>query len=83
MDYPLFVSSYSRKSDDNILDEISVELSEKLTIAQNKSKEQMDSIMGNINEQINSAIQNNNNNTSQGVSANEIKSLKALLGNKL
>lgn len=83
VDYPLFVSSYSRKSDDNILDEISVELSEKLTIAQNKSKEQMDSIMGNVNEQINSAIQNNNNNTSQGVSANDINSLKALLGNKL
>ena len=83
VDYPLFVSSYSRKSDDNILDEISVELSEKLTIAQNKSKEQMDSIMGNVNEQINSAIQDNNNNTSQGVSANDINSLKALLGNKL
>ena len=83
VDYPLFVSSYLRKSDDNILDEISVELSEKLTIAQNKSKEQMDSIMGNVNEQINSAIQNNNNNTSQGVSANDIKSLKSLLGNKL
>lgn len=82
-DYPLYVSSYSRKSDDNILDEISVELSEKLTIAQNKSKEQMDSIMGNVNEQINSAIQNNNNNTSQGVSSNDINSLKALLGNKL
>ena len=43
----------------------------------------MDSIMGNVNEQINSAIQNNNNNTSQGVSANDINSLKALLGNKL
>ena len=83
VDYPLFVSSYSRKSDDNILDEISVELSEKLTIAQNKSKEQMDSIMGNINEQINSAIKDNNNNTSQGVSAAEINSLKTLLGNKL
>ena len=83
VDYPLYVSSYTRKSDDNILDEISVELSEKLTIAQNKSKEQMDSIMGNVNEQINSAIQNNNNNTSQGVSANDINSLKALLGNKL
>lgn len=83
VDYPLFVSSYSRKSDDNILDEISVELSEKLTIAQNKSKEQMDSIMGNINEQINSAIQDNNNNTSQGVSVAEINSLKTLLGNKL
>lgn len=83
VDYPLYVSSYSRKSDDNILDEISVELSEKLTIAQNKSKEQMDSIMGNVNEQINSAIQNNNNNTSQGVSANDINSLKALLSNKL
>lgn len=83
VDYPLYVSSYSRKSDDNILDEISVELSEKLTITQNKSKEQMDSIMGNVNEQINSAIQNNNNNTSQGVSANDINSLKALLGNKL
>lgn len=83
VDYPLYVSSYSRKSDDNILDEISVELSDKLTIAQNKSKEQMDSIMGNVNEQINSAIQNNNNNTSQGVSANDINSLKALLGNKL
>ena len=83
VDYPLFVSSYLRKSDDNILDEISVELSEKLTIAQNKSKEQMDSIMGNVNEQINSAIQNNNNNTSQGVSANDINPLKALLGNKL
>ena len=83
VDYPLFVSSYSRKSDDNILDEISVELSEKLTIAQNKSKEQMDSIMGNVNEQINSAIQNNNNNTSQGVSSNDINSLKALLSNKL
>lgn len=83
VDYPLYVSSYSRKSDDNILDEISVELSEKLTIAQNKSKEQMDSIMGNVNEQINSAIQDNNNNTSQGVSANDINSLKALLGNKL
>lgn len=83
VDYPLYVSSYSRKSDDNILDEISVELSEKLTIAQNKSKEQMDSIMGNVNEQINSAIQNNNNNTSQGVSSNDINSLKALLSNKL
>ena len=83
VDYPLFVSSYSRKSDDNILDEISVELSEKLTIAQNKSKEQMDSIMGNVNEQINSAIQDNNNNTTQGVSANDINSLKSLLGNKL
>ena len=83
VDYPLYVSSYSRKSDDNILDEISVELSEKLTIAQNKSKEQMDSIMGNINEQINSAIQDNNINTSQGVSAAEINSLKTLLGNKL
>ena len=83
VDYPLYVSSYSRKSDDNILDEISVELSDKLTITQNKSKEQMDSIMGNVNEQINSAIQNNNNNTSQGVSANDINSLKALLGNKL
>lgn len=83
VDYPLYVSSYTRKSDDNILDEISVELSEKLTIAQNKSKEQMDSIMGNINEQINSAIQDNNNNTSQGVSANDINSLKSLLGNKL
>ena len=83
VDYPLYVSSYTRKSDDNILDEISVELSEKLTIAQNKSKEQMDSIMGNVNEQINSAIQNNNNNTSQGVSANDINSLKSLLGNKL
>lgn len=83
VDYPLYVSSYSRKSDDNILDEISVELSDKLTIAQNKSKEQMDSIMGNVNEQINSAIQNNNNNTSQGVSSNDINSLKALLGNKL
>ncbi len=83
VDYPLYVSSYSRKSDDNILDEISVELSEKLTIAQNKSKEQMDSIMGNVNEQINSAIQDNNNNTSQGVSANDINSLKSLLGNKL
>ena len=83
VDYPLFVSSYSRKSDDNILDEISVELSDKLTITQNKSKEQMDSIMGNVNEQINSAIQENNNNTSQGVSANDINSLKALLGNKL
>lgn len=83
VDYPLYVSSYTRKSDDNILDEISVELSEKLTIAQNKSKEQMDSIMGNVNEQINSAIQNNNNNTLQGVSANDINSLKALLGNKL
>ena len=83
VDYPLYVSSYSRKSDDNILDEISVELSEKLTIAQNKSKEQMDSIMGNVNEQINSAIQNNNNNTSQSVSSNDINSLKALLSNKL
>ena len=83
VDYPLYVSSYSRKSDDNILDEISVELSEKLTIAQNKSKEQMDSIMGNVNEQINSAIQDNNINTSQGVSAAEINSLKTLLGNKL
>ena len=83
VDYPLYVSSYTRKSDDNILDEISVELSEKLTIAQNKSKEQMDSIMGNINEQINSAIQDNNNNTSQGVSANDINSLKSLLRNKL
>lgn len=83
VDYPLFVSSYSRKSDDNILDEISVELSERLTIAQNKSKEQMDSIMGNVNEQINSAIQDNNINTSQGVSSNDINSLKALLGNKL
>ena len=84
VDYPLYVSSYTRKSDDNILDEISVELSEKLTIAQNKSKEQMDSIMGNVNEQINSAIQNNNNNnTSQGVSSNDINSLKALLSNKL
>ena len=43
----------------------------------------MDSIMGNINEQINSAIQDINNNTSQGVSANDINSLKSLLGNKL
>ena len=83
VDYPLYVSSYSRKSDDNILDEISVELSEKLTITQNKSKEQMDSIMGNVNEQINSAIKDNNNNTSQGVSAAEINSLKTLLRNKL
>lgn len=83
VDYPLFVSSYSRKSDDNILDEISVELSDKLTITQNKSKEQMDSIMGNVNEQINSAIQDNNNNTTQGVSTAEINSLKTLLGNKL
>ena len=83
VDYPLYVSSYSRKSDDNILDEISVELSEKLTIAQNKSKEQMDSIMGNVNEQINSAIQDNNNNTTQGVSTAEINSLKTLLRNKL
>ncbi len=83
VDYPLFVSSYSRKSDDNILDEISVELSDKLTIAQNKSKEQMDSIMSNVNEQINSAIQDNNNNTTQGVSTAEINSLKTLLRNKL
>ena len=83
VDYPLFVSSYSRKSDDNILDEISVELSDRLTIAQNKSKEQMDSIMGNVNEQINSAIQDNNNNTTQGVSTAEINSLKTLLRNKL
>ena len=43
----------------------------------------MDSIMGNVNEQINSAIQNNNNNTSQSVSSNDINSLKALLSNKL
>lgn len=56
VDYPLYVSSYSRKSDDNILDEISVELSEKLTIAQNKSKEQMDSIMGNINNGITETV---------------------------
>lgn len=83
VDYPLFVSSYSRKSDDNILDEISVELSEKLTIAQNKSKEQMDSIMGNVNEQINSAIQNNNNNTSQGSIGGDLVAINNLINKKL
>ncbi|MDD7224842.1 MAG: hypothetical protein PUH48_01900, partial [Prevotella sp.] len=83
VDYPLFVSSYSRKSDDNILDEISVELSEKLTIAQNKSKEQMDSIMGNVNEQINSAIQNNNNNTSQGSIDGDLVAINNLINKKL
>lgn len=83
VDYPLFVSSYSRKSDDNILDEISVELSEKLTIAQNKAKEQMDSIMGNVNEQINSAIQNNNNNTSQGSIGGDLVTINNLINKKL
>jgi hypothetical protein len=83
VDYPLYVSSYSRKSDDNILDEISVELSEKLTIAQNKSKEQMDSIMGNVNEQINSALKDNNNNSQQGVTDSDLVAIKNLLNNKL
>ena len=48
VDYPLYVSSYTRKSDDNILDEISVELTDKLSISQNKAKEQMKSIMDSI-----------------------------------
>ena len=82
VDYPLYVSSYSRKSDDNILDEISVELSEKLTIAQNKSKEQMDSIMGNVNEQINNAI-NGSNGGGSTISAADINEIKSLLNNKL
>ena len=82
VDYPLFVSSYSRKSDDNILDEISVELSEKLTIAQNKSKEQMDSIMGNVNEQINNAI-NGSNGGGSTISAADINEIKTSLNNKL
>lgn len=47
-DFPLYVSSYSQKSDGNVLDEVTVELTEKLTIAQNKTKEQMKSIMDNI-----------------------------------
>ena len=82
VDYPLFVSSYSRKSDDNILDEISVELSEKLTIAQNKSKEQMDSIMGNVNEQINNAI-NGSNGGGSTISAADINEIKTSLKYKL
>ena len=48
VDYPLYVSSYTRKSDDNILDEISVELTDKLSISQSKAKEQMKSIMDSI-----------------------------------
>ena len=75
VDYPLFVSSYSRKSDDNILDEISVELSEKLTIAQNKSKEQMDSIMGNINSGITETVTIS--------SAELLNQIQALLNKKL
>ena len=82
VDYPLYVSSYSRKSDDNILDEISVELSEKLTIAQNKSKEQMDSIMGNVYEQINNAI-NGSNGGGSTISAADINEIKTSLKNKL
>lgn len=78
-DFPLFVSSYTRKSDDNVLDEISVELSEKLTITQNKSKEQMDSIMGNVNEQINYAIQNNNQNQNNSSTADLSTIQKSLL----
>lgn len=78
-DFPLFVSSYTRKSDNNVLDEISVELSEKLTITQNKSKEQMDSIMGNVNEQINSAIQNNNQNQNNSPTADLSTIQKSLL----
>lgn len=75
VDYPLFVSSYSRKSDDNILDEISVELSDKLTIAQNKSKEQMDSIMGNINSGITETVTIS--------SAELLNQIQTLLGKKL
>ena len=82
VDYPLYVSSYSRKSDDNILDEISVELSEKLTIAQNKSKEQMDSIMGNVNEQISNAI-NGSNGGGSTISSADINEIKTSLKNKL
>lgn len=54
--YPLYVSSYTQKYDGNILDEISVELSEELTITQNKSKQQMDSILGNVNSGISESI---------------------------
>ena len=79
-DYPLYVSSYSRKCDENILDEISVELSEELTITQNKTKQQMDSILGNVNEQINSALKDNNN---QDVNDENFTDLRKLLKDKL
>lgn len=81
--YPLYVSSYTQKYDGNILDEISVELSEELTITQNKSKQQMDSILGNVNEQINSALKDNNNNSQQGVTDSDLVAIKNLLNNKL
>lgn len=81
--YPLYVSSYTQKYDGNILDEISVELSEELTITQNKSKQQMDSILGNVNEQINSALKDNSNNSQQGVTDSDLVAIKNLLNNKL
>lgn len=81
--YPLYVSSYTQKYDGNILDEISVELSEELTITQNKTKQQMDSIMGNVNEQINSALKGNSGNQNQNNTSFDSSSLQSLLNNKL
>ena len=77
-DYPLYVSSYTRKADDNILEEITVELSEKLTVAQSRSKEQMDSILGNVKEMFDSI----NIGYSQGSNV-DFSSLYRLINNKL
>ena len=77
-DYPLYVSSYTRKADDNILEEITVELSEKLTVAQSRSKEQMDSILGNVKEMFDSI----NIGYSQGSNI-DFSSLYRLINNKL
>ena len=80
--YPLYVSSYTQKYDGNILDEISVELSEELTITQNKTKQQMDSILGNVNEQINSALKGNSGNQNQN-NQFDSSSIQGLLSDKL
>ncbi|MGN0280802.1 MAG: hypothetical protein ACI4B3_00685, partial [Prevotella sp.] len=80
-DYPLYVSGYTKKADGNVLEEISVELSEELTIAQSKSKEQMDSIMGNVNEQLGN-IKNQIDNTQQG-SSTDLTEIYNLLTTKL
>lgn len=42
--YPLYVSSYTCKTDDNILCDISVELTETLTISQNKIQKNVDKL---------------------------------------
>lgn len=43
----------------------------------------MDSILGNVNEQINSALKDNSNNSQQGVTGGDLVAIKNLLNNKL